>query len=45
LGNWYTTVLNAYGNSVKHYGDLDVGLKIEQTGPIRQFRGARRNDP
>lgn len=37
LGNWYTTLLNAYGNPVKHYGDLDVGLKIEQTGPIRQF--------
>jgi hypothetical protein len=30
-------VLNAYGNPVKHDGDLDVGLKIEQTGPIRQF--------
>jgi hypothetical protein len=37
LGNWYTTVLNAYGNPIKHYGDLDVGLKIEQTGPIRPF--------
>lgn len=37
LGNWYTTILNAYGNPVKHYGDLDVGLKIEQTGPIRQL--------
>ncbi len=37
LGNLYTTILNAYGNPIKHYGDLDVGLKIEQTGPIKQF--------
>lgn len=35
LGNWYTTILNAYGNPIKHYGDLDVALKVEQTGPIR----------
>jgi hypothetical protein len=40
LGNWYTTILNAYGNPIKHYGDLDLGLnkfKIEQTGPISRF--------
>lgn len=37
LGNWYTTILNAYGNPIKHYGDLDVALKIEQTGPIPQL--------
>ncbi len=24
LGNWYTTILNAYGNPIKHYGDLDL---------------------
>lgn len=37
LGNWYTTILNAYGHDIEHYGDLDVGLKIEQKGSIRQF--------
>jgi len=37
LGNFYTTILNAYGNPIKHYGDLDLGLKIEQTGPVRHF--------
>jgi hypothetical protein len=42
LGNWYTTVLNAYGNPIEHYGALDTGLqkfKIDQTGPIQQFLG------
>lgn len=42
LGNWYTTLLNAYGNSIEHYGDPDVGLdkfKRDQKGPIRQFLG------
>jgi hypothetical protein len=34
LGNFYTSLLNAYGNPIKHYGDLDPGLKMEQTGPI-----------
>ena len=24
LGNFYTTILNAYGNPIKHYGDLDL---------------------
>lgn len=40
LGNWYTTLLNAHGHSIDHYGDLDVALekfKIDQRGPIRQF--------
>ena len=23
LGNWYTTLLNAHGNPIEHYGDLD----------------------
>lgn len=39
LGNWYTTILNAYGNPINHYGALDVGLKINQKGPIEQFLG------
>ncbi len=40
LGNWYTTILNAYGNPIKHYGDPDMALetkKIPQRGPITQF--------
>lgn len=40
LGNWYTTLLNAYGNLVEHYGDLDVDMtrkKLAQTGAIKQF--------
>jgi hypothetical protein len=40
LGNWYTTLLHAHGNAIKHYGDLDLEMsrkKFDQTGPIRQF--------
>jgi hypothetical protein len=42
LGNWYTTILNAYGNPIKHYGDLDMALeskKLPQQGPIAEFLG------
>jgi hypothetical protein len=39
LGNWYTTLLNAHGNSINHYGSPDVGLNIDQTGPINSFLG------
>lgn len=40
LGNWYTTLLNAHGNPIEHYGAVDTGLDkfgIEQRGPIQQF--------
>ena len=40
IGNWYTTLLNAYGNPVEHYGDLDLEMsrkKLHQTGAIKQF--------
>ena len=40
LGNWYTTLLNAHGNPIPHYGDLDAEMasqKLPQTGPIRQL--------
>ncbi len=40
LGNWYTTILNAYGNDIPHFGDPDVALdalKRDQKGPIKQF--------
>lgn len=42
LGNWYTTILNAYGNPIPHYGAFDTSLDklgIDQSGPIRQFLG------
>ena len=37
LGNFYTTLLNAYGNPVKHYGAMDLSLRVDQTGPIKQL--------
>jgi hypothetical protein len=42
LGNWYTTILNAYGNPIRHFGDLDMGLesrKVPQVGAIGDFLG------
>eukprot|EP00913_Durusdinium_trenchii_P008800 g8266.t1 len=46
LGNWYTTVLNAYGNAIEHYGDVDTGLVkfgINQMGPIPHVVMLNRN--
>jgi len=40
LGNWYTTLLNAHGNPIEHYGDLDLEMsrkKLPQIGAIKQF--------
>ncbi len=38
LGNWYTTILNAYGNDIPHYGDLDMALThLNQKGAIKAF--------
>ncbi len=40
LSNWYTTLLNAYGNPIEHYGDLDLTMqrnRLEQTGAIKRF--------
>jgi len=40
IGNWYTTLLNAHGNPVEHYGDLDLEMsrkKLNQTGSIQQL--------
>jgi hypothetical protein len=40
IGNWYTTLLNAHGNPIKHYGDFDHEMdrkKLDQTGPIGQL--------
>ena len=42
LSNWYTTLLNAYGNPIEHYGDLDLTMqrnRLEQTGAIQRFLG------
>lgn len=42
LGNWYTTLLNAHGNPIEHYGDLDPEMsrkKLPQTGSIAQLMG------
>ncbi len=40
LGNWWTSVLNAYGEPVKHYGDFDPALMkggFNQEGPIPEI--------
>ncbi|MBI1371768.1 MAG: DUF1552 domain-containing protein [Phycisphaera sp.] len=40
LGNWYTSLLNAHGNPIKHYGDLDptmTRMKLPQEGAIKRF--------
>lgn len=40
IGNWYTTLLNAYGNPIKHYGDFDLEMarkKLDQVGSIKQL--------
>lgn len=40
IGNWYTTLLNAHGNPIEHYGDLDLEMsrkKLPQTGAIQQL--------
>jgi hypothetical protein len=40
IGNWYTTLLNAHGNPIKHYGDFDQEmsrLKLDQAGAIKQL--------
>lgn len=40
IGNWYTTLLNAHGNPIKHYGDFDLEMsrkKLDQAGAINQF--------
>ena len=42
IGNWYTTLLNAHGNPIKHYGDFDLEMsrkKLDQAGAIKQFLG------
>lgn len=40
IGNWWTSVLNAFGNPIEHYGDFDPGLMkggFDQEGPIPEI--------
>ena len=40
IGNWWTTLLNAHGNPIEHYGDIDLNLAkngVPQTGPIDEL--------
>jgi hypothetical protein len=40
IGNLYTTLLNAHGNPLNHYGDLDLEMsrkKLDQVGAIKQL--------
>ena len=42
IGNLYTTLLNAHGNPIKHYGDFDLEMarkKFDQAGAIQQLMG------
>ena len=42
IDNLYTTLLNAHGNPIKHYGDFNGEMdtkKLGQTGAIQQFLG------
>ena len=40
IGNWWTSVLNAYGNPIQHYGDFDPALikgGFNQKGPLPEI--------
>ena len=40
IGNWWTTWLNAFGNPIEHYGNLDLAMQkngIPQTGPLSEL--------
>ena len=42
IGNWWTTVLNAYGIPIEHYGDMDPTLSklgIKQKGLLPELIG------
>ena len=43
IGNWYTTLLNAYGNPIEHYGNFDLALQkngVPQSGAIPELISA-----
>ena len=40
IGNWWTTWLNAFGNPIEHYGNLDLELQkngLPQQGPLAEL--------
>lgn len=40
IGNWWTTILNAYGDPVDHFGNLDLELRkngLPQQGPLSEL--------
>lgn len=40
IGDWWTTLLNAYGNSIKYYGNEDLELKqngMSHAGPLAEL--------
>ena len=40
IGNWWTTWLNAFGNPIQHYGNLDLELQkndVPQSGPLAEL--------
>lgn len=40
IGNWWTTWLNAYGNPIEHYGNLDLNLQkngLPQKGALAEL--------
>ena len=40
IGQWWTTMLNAFGNPVEHFGNMDLALQkngMEQSGAISQL--------
>ena len=40
IGNWWTTLLNAYGNPIPHFGNLDLDMKkngVPQTGALSEL--------
>ena len=40
IGNWWTTLLNAFGNPIEHYGNLDLNLKkngLPQEGALTEL--------
>ncbi|MDB4561331.1 DUF1552 domain-containing protein [bacterium] len=40
IGNWWTTWLNAFGNPIEHYGNLDLAMQkngMPQTGPLSEL--------
>ncbi len=40
IGDWWTTLLNAYGNPIEYYGNVDLVLKqngCSHAGPLEEL--------